>query len=66
MSHAYTEDQVVKQPAIRLAALGWRTVSAMEETLDSGGILGRETRGEMVLVDRRIDGQIAMETHAYA
>jgi len=30
--HAYTEDQLVEQPAIQLfAALGWQTVSAMEE-----------------------------------
>ena len=33
MPHAYTEDQLVEQPAIGLfAALGWQTVSAMEET----------------------------------
>ena len=32
MPHAYTEDQLVEQPAIGLfAELGWRTVSAMEE-----------------------------------
>ena len=30
MPHAYTEDQLVEQPAIGLfAALGWQTVSAM-------------------------------------
>jgi hypothetical protein len=33
MPHAYTEDQLVEQPAIGLfAELGWSTVSALEET----------------------------------
>jgi type I restriction enzyme R subunit len=49
----YTEDQLVEQPAIGLfAALGWQTVSALEETFGTSGTLGRETRGEVVLVDR--------------
>lgn len=53
MSHAYTEDQLVEQPAIGLFAdLGWKTVSAMEETFGAGGTLGRETRGEVVLAAR--------------
>jgi len=31
--HAYTEDQLVEQPAIALlATLGWQTESAMDET----------------------------------
>lgn len=52
-AHAYTEDQLVEQPAIGLfAALGWQTVSAQEETFGTGGTLGRETKGEVVLVDR--------------
>ena len=51
--HAYTEDQLVEQPAIGLfAALGWQTVSAREETFGAGGTLGRETKGEVVLADR--------------
>ena len=51
--HAYTEDQLVEQPAIGLfVALGWQTLSAMEETFGAGGTLGRETKGEVVLVDR--------------
>ena len=51
--HPYTEDQLVEQPAIALfAAIGWNTVSALEETFGSGGTLGRETKGEVVLVDR--------------
>ena len=52
-AHAYTEDQLVEQPAIGLfAELGWQTVSAMEETFGPGGTLGRETKGEVVLVAR--------------
>ena len=51
--HAYTEDQLVEQPAIGLfAALGWQTLSAMEETFGAGGTLGRETKGEVVLLQR--------------
>jgi type I restriction enzyme R subunit len=34
MPHAYTEDQLVEQPAIGLfAELGWATVSALEEII---------------------------------
>jgi type I restriction enzyme R subunit len=51
--HAFTEDQLVEQPAIGLfSSLGWLTVSAMEETFGAGGTLGRETRGEAVLAER--------------
>ena len=53
MDHAYTEDQLVERPAIGLfAVLGWQTVSAIEETFGPGGTLGRETKGEVVLMDR--------------
>ena len=53
IQHAYTEDQLVEQPAIGLfAELGWQTVSAMEEKFGPGGTLGRETSGEVVLVPR--------------
>jgi type I restriction enzyme R subunit len=39
--HAYTEDQLVEQPAIGLfAVLGWQTVSAMEEVFGANGTLG--------------------------
>ena len=63
LSH-YTEDSLVEQPAIGLfAALGWQTVSALEETFGpsppaplpegEGRVwLGRETKGETVLVPR--------------
>ena len=51
--HAYTEDQLVEQPAIGLfAELGWQTVSAQEETFGPTGTLGRETKGEVVLLGR--------------
>ncbi|MHB1308583.1 MAG: type I restriction endonuclease, partial [Limisphaerales bacterium] len=52
-AHAYTEEQLVEQPAIQLfKALGWTTVSALEETFGAHGTLGRETKGEVVLVAR--------------
>ncbi len=52
-TNPYTEDQLVEQPAIRLfAALGWQTVSVMEEVFGAGGTLGRETKGEVVLGPR--------------
>jgi type I restriction enzyme, R subunit len=36
-AHAYTENQLVEQPAIGLfAELGWQTVVAMEEVFDIG------------------------------
>ena len=53
MSYAYSEDQLVEQPAIQLfAEMGWKTVSALEEVCGVGGTLGRETKGEVVLVPR--------------
>ena len=67
-AHAYTEDQLVEQPAIGLfAELGWAKVSALEEMfgapspgltatlshpMGEGASLGRETKGEVVLVFR--------------
>ncbi len=51
--HPYTEDQLVEQPAIGLfATLGWQTICSLEETFGAGGTLGRETKGEVVLVER--------------
>jgi type I restriction enzyme R subunit len=64
MPHAYTEDQLVEQPAIQLfAALGWQTMSAREEVFGlnpypdplpkgEGVQLGRETKGEVILRPR--------------
>jgi type I restriction enzyme R subunit len=51
--HPYTEDQLVEQPAIALfEEMGWASVHALEEVFGPGGTLGRETRGEVVLVGR--------------
>ena len=51
--HAYTEDQLVEQPAIWLFAdFGWTTVSALEETFGATGRLLREMKGEVGLVSR--------------
>lgn len=53
MPHTYSEDKLVEQPAIQLfAELGWIVVSAMEEVFGAEGTLGRETKGEVVLVPR--------------
>src|SRR3954454_1589323 len=53
MPHAYSEDQLVEQPAIGLfAELGWQTVSALEEVFGAKGTLARETSGEVVLVSK--------------
>jgi len=52
-AHAYSEDQLVEQPAIGLfSALGWQTLSATEEVFGAGGTLGRETKSEAVLAPR--------------
>jgi type I restriction enzyme, R subunit len=53
VTHAYSEDQLVEQPTIGLfAELGWQTVSALEEIFGAGGTLGRDTKGEVVLIPR--------------
>jgi type I restriction enzyme R subunit len=53
MRHPFTEDQLVEQPTIGLfAALGWETVSALDESFGATGTLGRETKGEVVLSGR--------------
>ncbi len=65
MPHAYTEDQLVEQPAMRLFGdLGWSIAQPHphlgplpegEEVppwVDETGLLGRETKGEVVLVSR--------------
>jgi type I restriction enzyme, R subunit len=52
-AHAYTEEQLVEQPAIGLlGSLGWDMVSAREETFGAGGTLGRETKGDVLLAPR--------------
>ena len=53
MSSAYSEDQLVEQPAIDLfAKLGWQTVSAFYESFGPRGTLQRETSGEITLMPR--------------
>jgi type I restriction enzyme R subunit len=52
-AHAYTEDQLVEQPAIGLfAELGWKTLSASEEIFGATGTLQRETSAEVALTSR--------------
>jgi type I restriction enzyme R subunit len=58
MPHAYTEDQLVEQPAVGLfAELGWTVTGPPPNAGVAGeprdaGLLGRETKGEVVLVSR--------------
>ena len=54
MSNLFSEDAFIKQPAIRLFkdVLGWQTVNAYAETYGENGSLGREHRGEVVLISR--------------
>ena len=45
--HAYSEDQLVEQPAVGLfAELGWATVSAMEEVFGPG-VAGNDAEGRV-------------------
>ncbi len=49
MPHAYTEDQLVEQPAIGLfAEFGWATVSALEETFSATGCCRVCCRGRRI------------------
>jgi len=53
LSHVYTEEQLVEQPAIGLfARLDWNTISAREEIFGSHGTLRRETSAEVLLLNR--------------
>jgi len=55
-AHAYSEDQLVEQPAIGLfAELGWQTVSALEETFAATGDL---------LLPRLLSGRVELGTEA--
>lgn len=50
---AFSEDQLVEQPAIQLfAELGWETLSASDEVMGASGTLGREFKFEVVLAAR--------------
>lgn len=51
--HAFTEDQLVEQPAVALfAELGWTMASASDEVFGPKGTLQRETKGDVVLASR--------------
>ncbi len=54
MTHPYTEDALVEQPAIELfEKLGWETYNGFREFEQGGGSpLGRETKSEVVLTAR--------------
>jgi len=54
MANLFSEDALIEQPAIRLFkdGLGWQAVNAYDETYGENGSLGREHRGEVVLVNR--------------
>ncbi len=66
MPHAYTEDQLVEQPAIGLfVELGWAVAGPPPNAGVAGeprdaGLLGRETKGEVVLVSRLRAAQSAL------
>jgi type I restriction enzyme R subunit len=46
--HTYTENQLVEHPAIGLFTdLGWKTMSALEETFGVNGTLKRDTKGDV-------------------
>ena len=49
----YTEDALVEQPAIKLFDdLGWEALNCFEEDFGEDSFLGRENRGDVVLVNR--------------
>lgn len=51
MPRDFSEDTLVEQPAIELlAGLGWQTIGAFDEVFGTGGTLGRESAGEVVLL----------------
>ncbi len=53
MSNDYSEEQIVELPAIELfGALGWATLSAIDEVFGADGTLGRETPGDVALLPR--------------
>jgi len=54
MTHPYTEDALIEQPTIQLfKKLGWETYNAYAEFDHAeGSPVGRETKSEVVLVER--------------
>ena len=52
-NNQYSEDQLVEQPAIALLAeMGWETMDCYNEFDQGSSPLGRENRGEVVLIKR--------------
>ncbi len=67
MPHAYTEDQLVEQPAIGLFdKLGWQTVSAMEEVFGDAepspqpSPKGRGGKAESAALGRETPGEVVL------
>ncbi len=54
MINPYTEDALIEQPTIRFFKdeLQWQTINCYEETFGADGLLGREHKGEVVLISR--------------
>lgn len=51
--NSYTEDALVEQPAIKLFDdLEWDTLNCWDETFGEGSLLGRDSRGDVVLANR--------------
>ena len=49
----YTEDALVEQPAIKLfEELEWDTLNCWDEDFGEESLLGRENRGDIVLINR--------------
>ena len=61
MPHAYTEDQLVEQPAIGLfAELGWTTVSALEEIFGSAEPSPDPSGHPLPMGEGRGEGRVAL------
>ena len=52
----YSEDNLIEQPAIELLGqLGWETANCFNEFEDGDSFLGRETKGDVVIVPRLLE-----------
>ena len=62
MPHAYTEDQLVEQPAIGLfAELGWQTVSAIRNLRRTRDLLPRTPKAFASGAHPGLPGQVELE-----
>lgn len=49
----YTEDSLVEQPAIELlSSMGWQTANCFDEFKDGKSTLGRDSKGDVILLSR--------------